>query len=178
MERAGQRGFRVKNLSKYSTCLMNLSGLCGWAVIFFVKMSENNLTYGGIRGALLSAFPELLEPIWSAFGSYYDLEKGTPEETPEAYPVFEDVVQKLVFELLESGQDENLVARFFLFFEDMANSSDLNVSRDLLGIAILEPLVYRKASLRAAWRFMGPKMRQFAAIEAVQQGRQENLPPK
>ena len=141
-------------------------------------MCEKNLRYDGVRAALLSAFPELLEPIWSAFGSYYDLEKGTPEETPEAYPVFEEVVQKLVFELLESGQDENLLTRFFLFFEDMANSLDPNVSRDLLGIAILEPLVYRKASLRAAWRFMGPKMRQLVAIEAAQQGRQENLPPE
>ena len=141
-------------------------------------MCEKNLRYDGVRAALLSAFPELLEPIWSAFGSYYHLEKGTPEETPEAYPVFEEVVQKLVFELLESGQDENLLTRFFLFFEDMANSLDPNVSRDLLGIAILEPLVYRKASLRAAWRFMGPKMRQLVAIEAAQQGRQENLPPE
>jgi hypothetical protein len=60
-------------------------------------------TYDGVRAALLSAFPELLETVWSTFGSYYDLEEGTPEETPEAYPIFEDVVMELVFELLESG---------------------------------------------------------------------------
>jgi hypothetical protein len=140
-------------------------------------MCEKHLTFDGVRGALLSAFPELLERVWSTFGSDYDLEKGTPEETPEAYPIFEDVVKKLVFELLESGQDEGLLTRLFLFFEDMANSPDPNVSRDLLGIAILEPLVYRKASLRAAWRFMGPKTKEFAVLEAGDQGRQENLPP-
>lgn len=136
-------------------------------------MSEEALTFDGVRGALLSAFPELLERIWNTFGSYYDLEKGTPEETPEAYPIFEDVVQKLVFELLESGQEEALVTRLFAFFENMANSSDLSVSRDLLGIAILAPLVYRPEVLQLAWKYMGPKTRELAILEADSQGRQK-----
>jgi hypothetical protein len=55
------------------------------------------------------------------------------------YLVFEDVVKKLVVELLESGEDEKLLTRLFVFFENMANSKDPNLSRDLLGIAILEP---------------------------------------
>jgi hypothetical protein len=58
----------------------------------------------------------------------------------------------------------------------MANSPDANVNSDLLGIAILEPLVYRKASLKAAWRFMGPRTKELAVLEAGDQGRQENLP--
>src|SRR5579863_7068875 len=139
-------------------------------------MCEKPLTFDSVRGAFLSAFPELLERVWSTFGSYYDLEKGTQEETPEAYPLFEDVAKKIVFELLENGRDEGLLTRLFLFFEDMANSPDPNVSRDLLGIAILGPLVYRKASLRAAWRFMGPKTREIAVLEAANQGRHENVP--
>jgi hypothetical protein len=73
------------------------------------------------------------------------------------YPIFEDVVQKVVFELLENDPDEPLLARLFLFFEDMANSTDLNISRDLLEIAIITPLVYRRESLRRAWKFLGPK---------------------
>jgi hypothetical protein len=124
---------------------------------FDTKGSATRLTFDGVRDALLSAFPELLEPIWNTFGSTYDLERGTPEETPETYPVFEDVVKKLMFELLESGRDEALLIRLFLFFEDLANSPDPNVSRDLLGIAILDPLVYGKESLRRAWRYMGPE---------------------
>jgi hypothetical protein len=140
-------------------------------------MSEEALTFDGVRGALLSAFPELLERIWNTFGSCCDLEEGTLEETPEAYPIFEDVVQKLVFELLESGQEESLLIRLFAFFENMANSSDPNVSRDLLGIAILEPLVYRPEILQLAWKYMGPKMRELAILEADSQGRQKNLPP-
>lgn len=139
-------------------------------------MCERNLTFNDVRGALLSAFPELLERIWSTFGSCYDLEKGTQEETPEEYPIFEDVVQKLVFELLQSGQDEGLLTRLFLFFEDMANSSDPSVSRDLLGIAILEPLVFKRESVRQAWKYMGAKTKELAISEARHQGRLDNLP--
>src|ERR1700733_1443957 len=140
-------------------------------------MSNEALTYDGIRGALLSAFPELLERIWSAFGSYYDLAKGTPEETPEAYPLFEDVVKNLVFDLLETGQEEALLARLFVFFERMANFPDPNVSRDLLGIAIIEPLAYRSEILQRAWKYMGPKMKELAVLETNSRRRQEDLPP-
>jgi hypothetical protein len=38
---------------------------------------------------------------------------------------------------------------------------DPNVSRDLLGTAIMEPLVYRRESLRNAWKYVGPKMRKW-----------------
>jgi hypothetical protein len=76
----------------------------------------------------------------------------------------------MVVELLESGEDEKLLTRLFVFFENMANSKDPNLSRDLLGIAILEPLVYEKACIRAAWRFMGPKMKELAEIEAGHPG--------
>lgn len=133
-------------------------------------MSERPITYEHVREALLTSIPELRERIDSTFGSYYDLEKGTPEETPEAYPIFEDVVKKLVFELLESGQNESLLSRLFLFFEDMANSPDPSVSRDLLGIAILEPLTARGESIRQAWNYMGPRTREFAMYEAREQG--------
>jgi hypothetical protein len=138
-------------------------------------MGEKELVYDGIRDALFSAFPEPLEGTWSTFGSYYDLEKGTPEETPDAYPIFEDVVQKLVFELVESGQNEGLLTRLFRFFEEMADSSDSNV-RDLMVIAILENLVYREDSLRKAWKYMGSKTKELTIREADHQGRKENLP--
>ena len=138
-------------------------------------VNKQELGFDGIRDALFSAFPELLERVWSKFGSYYDLEKGIQDETPEAYPIFEDVVKKLVFELLEDGQSKDLLTRLFCFFEDMANSRDPDV-KDLLRIAILETLVYRRESLRRAWKYMGTKTKEFAVWEAEHQGRQENLP--
>jgi hypothetical protein len=138
-------------------------------------MSEKALAYDSIRDTLFSAFPEVAERLPGVFGSYYDLEKGTPDETPEAYPIFEDLVQKLVFELLDGGQDDGLLTRLFTFFEDMAGAKDANV-KDLLTISILENLVYRRESLRRAWKYMGPQSRELAVLEAKHQGRPENLP--
>ena len=135
-------------------------------------MVGKDLRFELIREALLSTFPELWDRIERTFGSYYNPEN----ETPEAYPIFEDVVKKAMFELLESSLDDALLARLFHFFEDMANSSDPNVSRDLLGITILEPLVYKRESLRRAWNYMGPKLKELVKSEALSQGRLGNLP--
>ena len=139
-------------------------------------MDRQNLTLETINSALFSAVPELSELVRSVFGSYYELCKTSPDQNPEPYLIFEDVVQRLIFDLLETNENETLLTRIFGFFEDMANSRDPNVSRDLLGIAILEPLVYEKAKIRAAWKFMGPKMKELAAVEAKIQGRQEYIP--
>ena len=143
---------------------------------YFRRMNRPDLTFERINQALISTIPEVSDLIHTTFGSDYSFEKGNPDENPEAYPVFEDVVKKLMFDLLETGKDEKLLTRLFSFFEEMANSTDPNVARDLLGIAILEPLVHKNAAIGAAWKFMGPKMRKLAAAEATSTGRQENLP--
>jgi hypothetical protein len=130
-------------------------------------MPQQELAFDRIRESLISGFPELWERIESTFGSYHNPE----EETPEAYLIFEDVVKKTVFELLESGDNDPLLTRLFFFFERMANSPDPNVSRDLLGIAILEPLVHRTNSLRKAWKYMGPRTRELARAESLSQNK-------
>jgi hypothetical protein len=137
-------------------------------------MAKIELTKENIRGELFAAFPELLEQTWAEFGSYYQLEKGTEQETPGMYPIFEDVVQRVMFELLESDRDATFLVRLFHFFEDMANSSDLDISRGLLGIAILENLVYKTESLSRAWKYMGPKM---TALAMAEKESRENPPP-
>ena len=137
-------------------------------------MAKQELTMSNIRGELLSAFPELLDRMWTEFSSYYNLEHGTEHETPGMYPIFEDVVQNAMFELLESDRDQPLLRRLFVFFEDMANSADVKISRDLLGIAIIEPLVYKRDSLRRAWRYFGPKTNELVMAEKRSR---DNLPP-
>jgi hypothetical protein len=134
-------------------------------------MRESQIPFDRVREALISAFPELWERIEATFGSYYNPE----EETPEAYPIFEDVVQKMVFELLEGHSNEDLLIRLFLFFEDMASSPDKNV-RDLLQIAILENIVPKRENVQQAWKYMQPKTKEMARSEARQQGREQNLP--
>jgi hypothetical protein len=135
-------------------------------------MGEKALTFDRIREALISAIPELSDHIQSTLGIYYNLKI----ETPDAYPIFEDVVQKLVFKLLQNHQDERLLILLFRFFEEMANSPDPNVSRDLLGIAIIEPLVWDEEIIRQAWQYLGPRTREFARAEARMRGLQGRVP--
>jgi hypothetical protein len=133
---------------------------------------QNTLVYENIEVLLLARLPELRAPLERTFGSYYDLKT----EMPEAYPVFEDVLQEFVFDLLDLGGDDPLLPRIFAFLEEMANSSDRNVT-DLLGIAILEPLVSQRNRLESAWRYMGHKTRELARETARAGGWQQNLPP-
>jgi hypothetical protein len=135
-------------------------------------MSEKAITYDRIREALISAIPELNDHIESTLGTHYDLKI----ETPDTYIIFEDVVQKLVFKLLEHRQDERLLLLLFRFFEEMANSPDPNVSRDLLGIAIIEPLVWDEEIIRQAWQYLGPRTREFAWAEARMRGLLGSVP--
>jgi hypothetical protein len=132
---------------------------------------QNTLTYKGIEKVLLARFPELKGLVDKTFGSYYDLKI----ETPEAYPVFESVLRAFLFDLLDLRKDEPLLHRIFSFLEEMANSPDENVT-DLLGIAILEPLVFDRGRIRNAWKYMGESTKKLAAETARAGGWQENLP--
>lgn len=133
---------------------------------------QDALVFQDIEKILLARFPELRPLLEKTFGSYYDLEA----ETPDAYPVFEDVFKEFLFDLLDLGGDDPLLPRVFAFLEEMARSPDRNVI-DLLGIAILEPLVFRRDRIRRAWKYMGDKMRDLARETARSGGWLENLPP-
>jgi hypothetical protein len=133
---------------------------------------QSVLLYRNIEKLLLARFPEMRALLEKTFGSYYDLKA----ETPEAYPVFEDVLQEFLFDLLDLGGDDPLLPRIFVFLEEMANSSDKNVT-DLLGIAILEPLVSQRERVRPAWKYMGRRTKELALETARSGGWLENLPP-
>ncbi len=133
---------------------------------------SNALTYPGIEKLLIARFPELNEPMARTFGSYYDLRT----ETPQAYPLFEDVLQPFLMDLLASPDPTTPVAsRIFAFLEQMASSSDLEVV-NLLWIAILESLVFDGVAIRKAWAMMGDRTRSLSREVALQRGWQENLP--
>jgi hypothetical protein len=129
------------------------------------------LTLENIREVFLSAFPEVVEWAKSNLGNDCDLD----EDFSEIYPFFEDVVQRMLYKFLEARTKGSMLTRLFRFFETMAGSHDQDVV-DLLGIAILEMLVYKKESLRLAWSYLGPKSRVLVISEARYQGRLDNLP--
>jgi hypothetical protein len=135
-------------------------------------MTHSALVYRGIEKLLLAELPELRGPLEKKFGSYYDLKT----EMPEAYPVFEDVLQEFLFELLDADRDDPLLPRAFKFLEEMATSQDKEVV-NLLWIAILEPLVPQRERLRRSWKYMGGKTRELTREMARSAECLDNLPP-
>lgn len=70
-------------------------------------MDHSPLVYEGIVRVLVQRFPELWDRIEKEFGTYYDLKS----EMPQAYPVFEGVLEKSVVEMLDAGtSDQSLRA--------------------------------------------------------------------
>ena len=133
--------------------------------------AKTELNFANVRQELLLRFPDLQETVAATLGNTYDL----AIETPDAYPIFEDVVKKKLFQLIDGGEDSALLQRLFDFFEDMATSPDPNVSRDLLGIAILEPLVERTSRLRLVRQYIGPQIRRAIMAEALSQGKLDEV---
>ncbi|HEY4708841.1 MAG TPA: hypothetical protein VIH46_01590 [Candidatus Acidoferrales bacterium] len=134
-------------------------------------MNDRQLTFLGIEKRSLTRFPELSARVEQTFGSYYDLKA----EIPGAYPIFEGVLKKLILELLKTEKADPLLPKLFAFVEEMAKSPDWDVT-DLLGIAILEPLVFERESIRRARRYMGVKTRTSAIGTAQARGWEEKLP--
>lgn len=124
-----------------------------------------------VSSLLLERFPELQGRMQESFGSYYDLTK----ELPDAYPVFEGALKHVVLELLDKDEGASFLTRVFPFLEEMASSSNRGIT-DLLGIAILDPLVLSPGRLARAWQYMGKKTRDMVRESAHLAGRPENLP--
>jgi hypothetical protein len=134
-------------------------------------MMHSKLNYQGIEKVVLERFPELAGPVEQTFGSYYDLKT----ESPEAYPVFESVLQEFVVKLLEANDNDPLIRRIFSFFEEMASSVNINVV-NLLWIAILKPLLSQPEHVESAWKHMGERTKEMSREIAQFEGWQENLP--
>jgi hypothetical protein len=130
-------------------------------------VTDNKLIYENIGYVLLERFPELQERAGK---------EDLKAEAPLAYPLFEIFFKEFFFELLETSRDNPLLGRVFSFLEEMSDSPDRDVT-DLLGIAILEPLVFNRDRIRRAWEYMGEKTKNLARENAYSGGWQDNLPP-
>jgi hypothetical protein len=124
----------------------------------------SDISYDQLYQTLIASVPELRRDVESEFGVDYDLE----HEIPGAYPIFEDVVQEFLWDKLDGSGNSEVLRRLFALFEKLATSRDLRV-KDLLRIAILEPLVYCSDSLERARPYMGSMTAEFVSREEQRQ---------
>jgi len=128
------------------------------------------LTYDNVGDALLSRVQEIRAQYDEEFAGYAD-------EQPGRYLVFGLVLNPFLFRLLGSREDEKteVLRRVFNFFEEMAESSDIQVV-NLLQVEELEPLVTKRDLLAQAWRYMGKRTKALARETAKIWRSEQNLP--
>ena len=127
-----------------------------------------NLRYSAIVDSLLAAVPEIKrrhDALQEEIG---------PDILP--YSTVELVLEPFVKDLLKANPDIELVRRVFAFFEEMAQTQDIEVV-NLLYIGIFEPWAADRETLARAWKYMGERTRQIASDAALRLNRGENLPP-
>lgn len=128
-----------------------------------------DLDFEKVNDALLSAVPEFQERYKR------ELSWWQGPELPGQYTVFGFVAKPVVRELLNSNKEPALLRRIFNFFEEMARSSDTQVS-NLLQIEIFEWLIGDPERLAAAWKYMGEETKAVARRTARIRRCEENLP--
>ncbi len=122
----------------------------------------SDLNMLNVSAVLVERFPEFGLQIQEAFGDLYDL----PNEHPGDYLIFENLVQPFLWKQLEEG-NAKILTQLFKLFEEMAASDDANLP-NLLAIAIVRPLVYRRngKDYALARKYVGGRM-ETIAIEQV-----------
>jgi hypothetical protein len=134
-------------------------------------VDENALYYKSIRNVFLERFPDLWERIEKKYSQHYNLKT----QIPGTYPLFEEILNPRVIELLQFATDEASLKPIFSFYEEMARSPDEEVV-NLLWKSILEPLASDKKLIAAAWKYMGDKTKALTREIAILRGWEDNLP--
>jgi hypothetical protein len=128
------------------------------------------LTFDNVGDRLISAVPEIRSRYNEEFATYGD-------ERPGQYLVFGLALNPFLFPLLSASERENeeVLRRVFSFFEEMAQSSDIQVV-NLLWVEELEPLVTNRDLLARAWTYMGERTKLLAKETAKIWRSEQNVP--
>ena len=119
---------------------------------------------------LLLSIPEL-KPLYDKDAEWQAKVGGRPGQ----YDVVCYVLKPFLKQLLDSDNDSDLLKRIFVFFEEMARSSDLQVV-NLLQVGIFEGLIGERDRLAAAWKYMGEETKAVARRTARTLRFEQNLP--
>ena len=129
------------------------------------------LNYKDLDLVLLDAFPELRERYEKEF-DYWGKEST---DRPGSYIAFGLVVYPFMIEKLDSPQGDEPLSRLSGFLERMAVSVDAEVV-NLLGLEVIDKLVYDKAHLHKSWKHLGPATKQYTRQAAAALNLERNLP--
>jgi hypothetical protein len=127
------------------------------------------IAYKDVDRLLVSAVPELAEIREQEL-------KRWGNEQPGQYNML-SVLLPLVDRTIDSNSDIDQLQRIFSFFEEMAQSQDVDVV-NLLQVGVLEKLIANAARLSKAWGFMGPVTRKLTKETARIWNREANVPAR
>jgi hypothetical protein len=128
------------------------------------------MTYATVATALVDAVPECrkigeIELKWW----------GEAPPSPDPYTVLGFALRPLLTQLLSESPDEEMLRRIFTFYEQMANSQDIEVV-NLLWVSELEFLIGKPDLLSRAWRYMGERTKALTRETAKVWRSEQNLP--
>jgi|GEM_PF-780548 len=86
---------------------------------------------------------------------------------PDAFTVFEDVLNPYLINLLATNGDEELISRIFVFLEKMANYDDFLVQY-VVESTVLERLAYFETILTKAQKYMGKETKKMSDKVALE----------
>jgi hypothetical protein len=128
------------------------------------------MTYDTVVTALLNAVPECRKTRETELKWW-----GEAHPSPDPYTVLGFALRPLVTQLLSESPDEETLRRIFAFYEEMANSQDIEVV-NLLQVSELEFLIGKPDLLSRAWRYMGERTKALARETAKIWKSEQDLP--
>jgi hypothetical protein len=128
------------------------------------------MTYDTVVTALLNAVPECRKTREAELKWW-----GEAHPPPDPYTVLGFALRSLVTQLLSESPDEETLRRVFAFYEEMANSQDIEVV-NLLQVSELEFLIGKPDLLSRAWTYMGERTKALTRETAKIWKCEQNLP--
>lgn len=135
-----------------------------------INPAMQKMTYDTVVTALLDAVPECRKTRETELKWW-----GEAHPPPDPYTVLGFVLRPLVTQLLSESPDKETLRRIFTFYEEMANSQDIEVV-NLLQVSELEFLIGKPDLLSRAWTYMGDKTKALARETARTWESEQNLP--
>jgi hypothetical protein len=124
-----------------------------------IMKEPSEIDYANVAEALVEAVPDVR-------GRYEEERCLWGDEKPGPHIIFGDVLTPYLIDLLNLERQEGKLREVFEFLERLANHPDVHI-QELVAVTVCERLGDYREHLKKAYKFMGPRTRQFSEeIEA------------